>query len=78
MTRHLLEDLTIFQVESSGSVGRGLVWGSNNCWFETHQSGVTVQDTYRLLNHVYFLLVLFQPRETGNHPNMTEKLLTGT
>ena len=29
---------TLIFVERSGSVGRGLDWGSKGCWFEAHWS----------------------------------------
>ena len=47
--------------------GRVLDTRSKGRWFETHCC-VLEQDT---------CLVLVQPRKTGNHPDMTEKLLTG-
>ena len=57
-------------VEGSGIVGRELLWGSKTCcYFRTNLSHYVVF-LLKTLSHL-------QPRETGNHPILTEKLLTG-
>ena len=64
----------VCSAECSGSVGRALDLGSNGCWFEPHRLWCFVS-LCKTLSAVY-CLVLVQPRKT--HPDMTEKLLTGT
>ena len=43
--------------------------------------GLLVRDSLESLlfpgRHFIYCLVLVQPRKTGNHPDMTEKLYTG-
>ena len=57
-------------VERSDSVGRALDWGSKNC--PQSRCVVSLSKTH------HHCLVLVQTRKTGYHPDMTEKLLTGT
>ena len=62
-------------VEHCGSFGRLLDWGLKGCSFETCQSHCVVS----LSKTLYLLLSTDSTdRKTGNHPDITEKLLTAT
>ena len=55
--------------------GRALHWRSKGCLFKTH--GIEPLCCVHELDFIR-CLVLVQPRKTGNCPDMTEVLLTGT
>ena len=59
------------EAESSGSVGRVLVWESKGC--SSWLTGVTVLCSWA--RHFIRCLVLIQTRKMGNCPDMPEKML---
>ena len=66
---------SIFYGERGDSVGRVSDLGWKGCEFETLRRNCVLSMSKTLYQ---LLSILVQLRKTGNHPDMTEKSLTGT